>query len=165
MTGKALRIAGIAFFVALCLFGQAAAYNWYAPNSFDEVKTTSPDYQLVYQLCRDGKAPGYTADFFSRNLSRYELAGIMESILDHEKALTDEEKEQVLTVAKRYERELEALGYKKKEKRRPPRLSITHDARVRVNDGGDADARVRIGGTWHIGKDTDIESRGNASLS
>lgn len=165
MRGKGLCAAVVTIFAALSLFGQAFAYNRYAPNSFDEVKPTNPDYQLVHRLCRDGKAPGYTTDFFARTLSRYELAGVMKSILGNESALTDEEKSEMAAAAKRYERELEALGCRKKEKRRKPRLSITHDARVRVNDGGDADARVRIGGTWHIGKDTEIEGGGSADVS
>lgn len=162
------KVVYISVVFLLSLFAAAApvsAYNWYAPNSFDEEKPTSPDYKLVYELCRGGKAPGYTADFFSRTLSRYELAGVMKSILENESALTEPEQADMAAAAKRYERELEALGYKKKEKRKQPRLSITHDARVRVNDGGDADARLRIGGTWQIGKDTQVEGRGSTTIS
>lgn len=50
----------------------AAAYNTYAPNSWDTVKKEAWDYQAVYDLCEKGRAPGYDVNFFNRgSLTRY----------------------------------------------------------------------------------------------
>lgn len=53
-------------FAALCLLSfslTAAAYNTYAPNSWDTVKKEAWDYQAVYDLCEKGCAPGYDVNF------------------------------------------------------------------------------------------------------
>mgnify|MGYP003599753982 CR=1 FL=1 len=60
------------------------AYNLYAPNSFDPVSPKSWDYMTVETLCREGKAPSYTTDFFSRgSMTRYELASVIKDMLEH----------------------------------------------------------------------------------
>ncbi len=49
-------------FAALCFLSfslTAAAYNTYAPNSWDTVKKEAWDYQAVYDLCEKGRAPDY----------------------------------------------------------------------------------------------------------
>lgn len=60
------------------------AYNVYAPNSFDAVSPASWDYKTVETLCREGKAPSYTEDFFRRgSMTRYELASVIKDMLEH----------------------------------------------------------------------------------
>lgn len=64
----------------------AAAYNTYAPNSWDTVKKEAWDYQAVYDLCEKGCAPDYDRNFFNRgSLTRYELASVLKNILEAEK--------------------------------------------------------------------------------
>lgn len=76
-------------FAALCFLSfslTAAAYNTYAPNSWDTVKKEAWDYQAVYDLCEKGCAPGYDVNFFNRgSLTRYELASVLKDILEAEK--------------------------------------------------------------------------------
>ncbi len=68
-------------FAAICLLSfrlTAAAYNTYAPNSWDTVKKEAWDYQAVYDLCEKGRAPDYDRNFFNRgSLTRYELASVL----------------------------------------------------------------------------------------
>ena len=98
----------------------AAAYNTYAPNSWDTVKKEAWDYQAVYDLCEKGCAPGYDVNFFNRgSLTRYELASVLKDILEAEKkgsTLTDEERKKLARLKKEYIRELDALGYSMKRK-------------------------------------------------
>lgn len=69
-------------------------------------------------LCREGKAPLYTADFFSRgSMTRYELASVIKDMLEHHNE-KDKDHESLMKLKKEYARELEALGYKE-EKRFP----------------------------------------------
>ena len=64
----------------------AAAYNTYAPNSWDTVKKEAWDYQAAYDLCEKGRAPDYDRNFFDRgSLTRYELASVLKNILEAEK--------------------------------------------------------------------------------
>ena len=94
------------------------AYNLYAPNSFDPVSPKSWDYRTVEALCREGKAPSYTTDFFSRgSMTRYELASVIKDMLEHHNE-KDKDHESLMKLKKEYARELEALGYKE-EKRFP----------------------------------------------
>lgn len=94
------------------------AYNLYAPNSFDSVSPKSWDYRTVETLCREGKAPSYTADFFSRgSMTRYELASVIKDMLEHHNE-KDKDHESLMKLKKEYTRELEALGYRE-EKRFP----------------------------------------------
>lgn len=76
-------------FAALCFLSfslTAAAYNTYAPNSWDTVKKEAWDYQAVYDLCEKGRAPDYDRNFFDRgSLTRYELASVLKNILEVEK--------------------------------------------------------------------------------
>ncbi len=76
-------------FAAICLLSfrlTAAAYNTYAPNSWDTVKKEAWDYQAVYDLCEKGRAPDYDRNFFDRgSLTRYELASVLKNILKAEK--------------------------------------------------------------------------------
>lgn len=76
-------------FAAICLLSfrlTAAAYNTYAPNSWDTVKKEAWDYQAVYDLCEKGRAPDYDRNFFNRgSLTRYELASVLKNILEAEK--------------------------------------------------------------------------------
>ena len=98
----------------------AAAYNTYAPNSWDTVKKEAWDYQAVYDLCEKGCAPGYDVNFFNRgSLTRYELASVLKDILEAEKrgsTLTDEERKKLARLKKEYIRELDALGYSDEKK-------------------------------------------------
>lgn len=87
------------YFAALCFLSfslTAAAYNTYAPNSWDTVKKEAWDYQAVYDLCEKGRAPDYDRNFFNRgSLTRYELASVLKNILEAEKkgaAFTEGEK-------------------------------------------------------------------------
>ena len=105
-------------FAAICLLSfrlTAAAYNTYAPNSWDTVKKEAWDYQAVYDLCEKGRAPDYDRNFFNRgSLTRYELASVLKNILEAEKkgaAFTEEEKKKLIRLKKEYARELDALGY------------------------------------------------------
>lgn len=99
----------------------AAAYNAYAPNSWDTVKKEAWDYQAVYDLCEKGRAPGYDVNFFNRgSLTRYELASVLKDILEAEKkgsTLTDEERKKLARLKKEYIRELDALGYSDEKER------------------------------------------------
>ena len=100
----------------------AAAYNTYAPNSWDTVKKEAWDYQAVYDLCEKGCAPGYDVNFFNRgSLTRYELASVLKDILEAEKkgsTLTDEERKKLIRLKKEYARELDVM----KKKRKSPLL-------------------------------------------
>ena len=113
-------------FAALCLLSfslTAAAYNTYAPNSWDTVKKEAWDYQAVYDLCEKGRAPGYDVNFFNRgSLTRYELASVLKNILEAEKkgaAFTEEEKKKLIRLKKEYIRELDALGYSDEKGKSP----------------------------------------------
>ena len=150
-----------AAFTALAV--NAFAYNWYAPNSFDTVKKDSWDYKAVYTLCEEGKAPDYTTSFFSKELTRYEIASVIKNVLDNQKDTPTDEN--LLKLKKEYSRELEVLGYKepkKKDSQVKPILEISGDTRVRYNSDSEADARARVNTKWHIGKNTDVAIGGKA---
>lgn len=113
-------------FAAICLLSfrlTAAAYNTYAPNSWDIVKKEAWDYQAVYDLCEKGRAPDYDRNFFNRgSLTRYELASVLKNILEAEKkgaAFTEEEKKKLIRLKKEYARELDALGYRDEKGKNP----------------------------------------------
>ena len=135
----------------------AAAYNTYAPNSWDTVKKEAWDYQAVYDLCEKGRAPDYDRNFFDRgSLTRYELASVLKNILEAEKkgsTLTDEERKKLAHLKKEYIRELD----EKKE----PIIEISGDARVRWTKGEENDARIRTGAKWNIGNSTYIQGQGS----
>ena len=84
----------------------AAAYNTYAPNSWDTVKKEAWDYQAAYDLCEKGRAPDYDRNFFDRgSLTRYELASVLKNILEAEKkgsTLTDEERKKLARLKKEF---------------------------------------------------------------
>ena len=97
-------------FAALCFLSfslTAAAYNTYAPNSWDTVKKEAWDYQAAYDLCEKGRAPDYDRNFFDRgSLTRYELASVLKNILEAEKkgaAFTEEEKKKLIRLKKEEE--------------------------------------------------------------
>jgi len=131
----------------------AFAYNPYAPNSFDSVSPKSWDYRTVRTLCSEGKAPDYDEKFFNRGeITRYELAGIIKNLLENNSQKGDDG-ETLVKLKKEYARELESLGYKE-EKKRPegkPIFEISGDGRIRYNNDGKADGRVRVGATANIG--------------
>jgi hypothetical protein len=141
----------------------AAAYNTYAPNSWDTVKKEAWDYQAVYDLCEKGCAPGYDVNFFNRgSLTRYELASVLKDILEAEKkgsTLTDEERKKLARLKKEYIRELDALGYS--DEKKEPIIEISGDARVRWTKGEENDARIRTGAKWNIGNSTYIQGQGS----
>lgn len=151
-------------FASLTLTG--FAYNVYAPNSFDPVNPKSWDYQTVQSLCREGKAPSYTNDFFSRgSVTRYELASVIKDMLEHHQT-GDADHAALMKLKKEYARELEALGYKE-EKKIPegkPILEMSGDGRIRYSSDGRVDGRVRTGGTWHLGDSTDVTAGGDAEI-
>ena len=153
-------------FAAICLLSfrlTAAAYNTYAPNSWDIVKKEAWDYQAVYDLCEKGCAPGYDVNFFNRgSLTRYELASVLKDILEAEKkgsTLTDEERKKLARLKKEYIRELDALGYS--DEKKEPVIEIRGDARVRWTKGEENDARIRTGAKWNIGNSTYIQGQGS----
>ena len=78
----------------LCSF-PASAYNVFAPNSFEDVQPDSYAYQTLRDMCGQGKIPGYSASFFDsgRKISRYELAGVLQSALKEGKDLSSKDKE------------------------------------------------------------------------
>ena len=143
----------------------AAAYNTYAPNSWDTVKKEAWDYQAVYDLCEKGCAPGYDVNFFNRgSLTRYELASVLKDILEAEKrgsTLTDEERKKLARLKKEYIRELDALGYS--DEKKEPVIEIEGDARVRWTKGEENDARIRTGAKWNIGNSTYIQGQGSVN--
>lgn len=143
----------------------AAAYNTYAPNSWDTVKKEAWDYQAVYDLCEKGRAPDYDRNFFNRgSLTRYELASVLKNILEAEKkgaAFTEEEKKKLIRLKKEYARELDALGYS--DEKKEPVIEIRGDARVRWAKGEENDARIRTGAKWNIGNSTYIQGQGSVN--
>lgn len=143
----------------------ASAYNWYAPNSFDTVKTDSWAYQTVYTLTEKGRAPGYTTDFFKgKDLTRYELASVIKTLLENHKQ-GDGDEEALARLKKDYARELEAQGYKepgREPSKVKPIFEFHGDTRVRARDGGDSDARARVTTKWHIGDQTTVVAGGEA---
>ena len=145
----------------LCSF-PASAYNIYAPNSFEEVKPESYAYQTLRQMCEQGKIPGYTTSFFDsgRNISRYELAGVLQNALTKGNNLSAEDKGALQKLKKEYARELEARGYKEDKPEQKPVLEIHGDARLRETKGEGADARLRTRVTWHISQNTDVQGEG-----
>lgn len=104
----------------------AAAYNTYAPNSWDTVKKEAWDYQAVYDLCEKGCAPGYDVNFFNRgSLTRYELASVLKDILEAEKkgsTLTDEERKKIARLKKNISVNWMRSGTVMKKKRKSPLL-------------------------------------------
>ncbi|MEE3453018.1 hypothetical protein [Dialister sp.] len=131
----------------------AFAYNPYAPNSFDSVNPKSWDYQTALSLCREGKAPDYDERFFNRGeITRYELAGVVKNLLENNSQKGDDG-QKLAKLKKEYARELESLGYHE-EKKKPggtPIFEIGGDGRIRYNNDGKADARVRIETRANIG--------------
>lgn len=131
----------------------AFAYNPYAPNSFDSVNPKSWDYQTALALCREGKAPDYDEKFFNRGeITRYELAGVVKNLLENNSQKGDDG-QKLTKLKKEYARELESLGYHE-EKKKPggtPIFEIEGDGRIRYNNDGKADARVRIETRANIG--------------
>lgn len=156
------------FFTALLAAASITgfAYNLYAPNSFDPVSPKSWDYRTVETLCREGKAPSYTTDFFSRgSMTRYELASVIKDMLEHHNE-KDKDHESLMKLKKEYARELEALGYRE-EKKIPegkPMLEMSGDGRIRYNSDGDADGRVRVNTRWRIGDDTTVNAGGTKNV-
>lgn len=139
------------------------AYNWYAPNSFDTVKKDSWDYKAAYTLCEEGKAPDYTTSFFSKELTRYEIASVIKNVLDNQTDVAADEN--LAKLKKEYSRELEALGYKEPQKKGSnvkPIFEISGDTRVRYNSDSEADARARVNTKWHIAGKTDVTIGGKA---
>lgn len=130
----------------------AFAYNPYAPNSFDSVSPKSWDYQTLLALCKEGKAPDYDEKFFNRGeITRYELAGIIKNLLENNSREGDDGAS-LKKLKKEYARELESLGYHE-EKKKPegtPIFEIGGDGRIRYNNDGKADGRVRIDARAHI---------------
>ena len=104
----------------------AAAYNTYAPNSWDTVKKEAWDYQAVYDLCEKGRAPDYDRNFFDRgSLTRYELASVLKNILEAEKkgsTLTDEERKKLAHLKKNTSVNWMPSGTGMKKKRKSPLL-------------------------------------------
>ena len=45
-----------------------------------------------------------------------------------------------------------------------PILEIGGDSRIRYNNGGDADARVRVAGRWNITDNTSIQTGGEKNV-
>lgn len=116
-------------FAAICLLSfrlTAAAYNTYAPNSWDIVKKEAWDYQAVYDLCEKGRAPDYDRNFFDRGgLTRYELASVLKNILEAEKkgsTLTDEERKKLAHLKKNTSVNWMRSGTVMKKKRKSPLL-------------------------------------------
>lgn len=116
-------------FAAICLLSfrlTAAAYNTYAPNSWDIVKKEAWDYQAVYDLCEKGRAPDYDRNFFDRGgLTRYELASVLKNILEAEKkgaAFTEEEKKKLIRLKKNMPVNWMPSGTVMKKKRKSPLL-------------------------------------------
>ena len=91
----------------LCSF-PVSAYNVFAPNSFEDVQPDSYAYQTLRDMCGQGKIPGYSASFFDsgRKISRYELAGVLQSALKEGKDLSSKDKEALQRLKKEYAREL-----------------------------------------------------------
>ena len=161
MKGTALLLS---FFTGMAM--GAFAYNPYAPNSFDSVSPKSRDYQTVYLLTGEGKAPAYTPDFFRRgNLTRYELAGIIKNMLENHDP-KDKDYGDLMRLKKEYARELDALGYREKKKQPSgnPVMEFSGDGRIRYNDRGEADGRVRVNTTWHIDQATTINASGKKDI-
>mgnify|MGYP000040084051 CR=1 FL=1 len=142
------------------------AYNVYAPNSFDAVSPASWDYKTVETLCREGKAPSYTEDFFRRgSMTRYELASVIKDMLEHHDR-NDKDHGSLMKLKKEYARELEALGYREEKKTAEgkPVLEMGGDGRIRYSSDGDADGRVRINTRWHIDRDTTVNAGGTKNV-
>lgn len=139
----------------------AWASPWDAPNSFEIVKESSWDYRTARTLTEEGKAPAYTTAFFDKTLTRYEIASVVKNILESVPA--KDQTEDMARLKKEYTRELEAQGYREKEKKeeRKPILEISGDTRVRYKNDSGSDARARVNTTWRIGK-TDITAEGSA---
>lgn len=163
MKKKILWLAGL----LAALSAEAFAYNIYAPNSFDTVSPKSWDYRTVEELLKKGKAPDYTADFLKNGaVTRYELACVLKNMLDNEKP-KDPDQEVLRKLRQEYERELDALGYKKPRAKPVPGKTLfefTGDGRIRAGKDGNADGRVRTEGRWLIGgNDASAENQEESS--
>ena len=145
----------------------AAAYNTYAPNSWDTVKKETWKYRAPYDLCEKGRAPDYDRNFFDRgSLTRYELASVLKNILEAEKkgaAFTEGEKKKLIRLKKEYARELDALGYGDEKEKKEPVIEIGGEARVRWSKGEENDVRIRTGAKWNIGNSTYIQGQGSVN--
>lgn len=94
-----------------------------------------------------------------RKISRYELAGVLQSALKEGKDLSSKDKEALQRLKKEYARELEARGYKEDKPRQDPVLEIHRDARIREIKGEGADARLRTQVTWHLSGNTSVQGQ------
>lgn len=133
-------------------------YNIYAPNSFEVVSVKSWDYKTVEQLLFEGKSPRYHKEDLGNNITRYELAKIIQNLLENDKDPADEEK--LAKLRDRFARELSALGVETEKK--PRRIEISGDARIRKGSGNITDARVRTETRWDIGNNTNLVVGGSA---
>lgn len=145
----------------------AAAYNTYAPNSWDTVKKEAWDYQAAYDLCEKGRAPDYDRNFFDRgSLTRYETCLRSEKYSrsgEKGAAFTEGEKKKLIRLKKEYARELDALGYGDEKEKKEPVIEIGGDARVRWTKGEENDVRIRTGAKWNIGNSTYIQGQGSVN--
>lgn len=170
MTAFRAFVASLVMAAGLALSGTAGAYNLEAPNSFDIVSPGSADYREVYSFCEEGKAPGYTTDYFTqrKSMTRYELASVIKSILQSrgQFTFTPDEENNLRQLRQDYARELEALGWKDpKPKEVKPIFEFHGDARVRQSSGGRSDGRARVGMKWNIDDNTSAQAQGSGHMS
>lgn len=135
----------------ICLYCNSVgwAYNEYAPNSFAEVERNRPAYRVVAPLIEAGYAPGYGKALLQRSqLSRYEFAKALKSLLENKSHLTSAQWESLDVAKSDYERELAALGYREEEMPVQPEIQWGGEIRLRHSheDGENrTDGRVRVG--------------------
>ena len=143
----------------------AAAYNTYAPNSWDTVKKKPGTIRPFTTFVKKGRAPDYDRNFFDRgSLTRYELASVLKKYSrsgEKGSTLYRRREEETCPSEKEYIRELDALGYSDEKKKKEPIIEISGDARVRWTKGEENDARIRTGAKWNIGNSTYIQGQGS----
>ena len=92
------------------VMGNVMAYNPYAPNQFDTVEKTTWEYQSVSSLAKAGLTNGDVSKLTpSYNITRYEMAQLVQTIVDNREKATATQKEQIDKLSEAFADDLKYL--------------------------------------------------------
>ena len=90
--------------------GSVLAYNPYAPNQFDAMDRNSWEFKTVYSLSKDGLTRADMNKFSSSYaLTRYEMAQMVATAIQHRNEATPEQRSQIDKLADVFSSDLEYL--------------------------------------------------------
>ena len=96
----------------LCILavGTVSAYNPYAPNQFDAVERNTWEFKTAYSLAQSGLTGGDMTKFApTYNLTRYELAEIVDVLIQNRSRANAEQQQQIDKLSDAFEKDLEGL--------------------------------------------------------